>query len=459
MNLSLTAYTCEFKKNLSLAFPVILGSLGHVFVQLVDNIMVGQLGTTELAAVSLGNSFVFIGISLGIGFSMAITPLVAEADGSSNTKRVSDIFSHGLFLCTCLGIILFLGTFFSRDLMFSMGQPKNVVVLAFPYLNWVSFSLIPLISFQAYKQFSDGLSFTRPAMYATLFSNVLNIFLNFGLIFGNFGFPQLGVEGAAIGTLISRFGMLIFMMIYIKYHKSYSIYTLVFQLKNIRLFLIKKILKLGLPSALQMFFEVSFFVCGVWLAGLLGANSQAANQIALNLSAMTFMIAMGLGAVAMIRVGNQLGKQNFVDLKRIAFSIFLLVIIFDIIFCSIFLIFNKELPWMYFENKGALTSIDTFDVVSIASSLLVVSGFFQIADGLQAAVLGALRGLQDVNIPTTFTLISYWLIGLPVSYYMAIHTDWGAIGVWIGLLVGLSCSSILLFLRFQYLTNKLIKTN
>ena len=451
-------YTKEFKKNLSIAFPVILGLLGHTVVQLIDNIMVGQLGTTELASVSLGNSFVFIAMSLGIGFSTALTPLVAQADGSSDLKRVAEVFIHGVFLCIFLGVILFLGVYLSRTQMFYMGQPKEVVLLAFPYLNWVAASLVPLIIFQAFKQFSDGLSLTRPAMYATLFANVINIILNYLLIFGHFGFPKMGVEGAAIGTFIARVMMLIYIMFYIKYHKQFKKYKLSLNFHQIKIFLIKKILKLGLPSSLQMFFEVAFFVVAVWMSGILGTNAQAANQIALNLSSMTFMVAMGLSATAMIRVGNQFGKKDYKELKRIAFSIFFLIVIIDIFFCAFYLIFSNDLPWIYLEDKGTLTSSDTLEVIKIAASLLVVSGFFQMTDGLQVVVLGALRGLQDVNVPTTLIFISYWIVGFPVSYYLSYYTALGATGIWIGLLTGLSCSAILLFLRFQHQTNKLILT-
>lgn len=449
-------YTQEFRKNLSLAFPVILGLLGHTVVQLIDNIMVGQLGTAELASVSLGSSFVFIAMSLGIGFSTALTPLVAQADGRSDTKRVGELFIHGLFLCIFLGVILFLGVYSLRNQMFHMGQPQEVVFLAFPYLNWVAGSLIPLVIFQAFRQFSDGLSLTRPAMYATLFGNGINVILNYLLIFGHFGFPKLGVEGAAIGTFISRLLMLFFIVLYVKNHKQYQKYKLSLNFDQIKLFLVQKILKLGFPSALQMFFEVAFFVVAVWMSGILGTNSQAANQIALNLTSMTFMVAMGLSATAMIRVGNQYGKKDFKELKRIAFSIFFLIIIIDVFFCAFYLIFSNDLPWIYLENKGVLTSPDTLEVIAIAASLLVVSGFFQITDGLQVVVLGALRGLQDVNIPTTLIFISYWIIGFPVSYYLAFYTPLEATGIWIGLLTGLSCSAVLLFLRFQYQTNKLI---
>ena len=457
--IKLYQYTKEFRYNLSLSFPVILGLLGHTIVQLVDNIMVGQLGTTELAAVSLGNSFVFIAMSLGIGFSTALTPLVAKADGEKDRTMAQRVLSHGVVLCTILGVSLFLLVFSARKLMYHMGQPPEVVSLAFPYLKWVAASLIPLIIFQAYKQFTDGLSRTRPAMYATVFSNLVNITLNYLLIFGYGGFPAMGVEGAAIGTMIARSTAVVFILFYIQFHAMFEGYSLKIGWKNLRLGLFKKILSLGLPSALQMFFEVAFFTMAIWMSGILGKNAQAANQIALNLSAMTFMFAMGLGVVAMIRVGNQLGMKAYTDLRRIAISLFLLIGLFDVVFCAIYLNFNEYLPWIYLEYHGDNTPADTLEVVAIAASLLLVSGFFQITDGLQAVILGALRGIQDVNVPTALTFISYMMVGLPVSYYLGLHTELKAMGIWIGLLTGLSCSALLLFLRFNQQTKKLLNQN
>ena len=207
----LTSYTKEFKYNLKLATPVILGMLGHTFVSLVDNIMVGQLGSAELAAVSLGNSFVFIAMSLGIGFSTAITPLIAEADFGKDFKKGKSTFKHGLFLCTVLSVALFGLILLAKPLMYLMKQPEEVVALAIPYLDLVAFSLVPLIIFQGFKQFSDGLSMTKYPMYATILANIVNVVLNYLLIFGKFGFPEMGIVGAAVGTLASRFIMLSFL--------------------------------------------------------------------------------------------------------------------------------------------------------------------------------------------------------------------------------------------------------
>lgn len=452
---SFLGYTQEFSYNLKLAFPVIIGLLGHTFVQLVDNIMVGQLGTAPLAAVSLGNSFFFVAMSLGIGFSTAITPLIAEADGAKDVSKGSKIFTHGLILCCGLGLLLSLGVLLSKPLLFDMGQPEAVVVLAYPYLQWVGISLIPLIFFQGFKQFSEGLSHTRPAMYATLLGNIINIILNYFLIFGYWIFPKMGVEGAAIGSLVARCSMLLYLALYIRLSTKFKEYVNKISFRNLQIKLFKGIIKLGFPSALQMFFEVLFFTAAIWLSGILGKNTQAANQIALNLSSMTFMFAMGLGVTAMIRVGNQKGRKDSIRLREVANSIFLLIFLFDVFFCLLFLSLNEILPWIYLDSSNTFELKDSLEVVKIASTLLIISAFFQLSDGLQAVVLGALRGLQDVNIPAGITFFAYGLIGFPIAYFLGIYTTLEATGIWIGLLSGLTASAILLFLRFRYLSTKL----
>ena len=455
--LNISQYTSEFKYNWKLAAPVMLGMLGHTFVSFVDNIMVGQIGTAELAAVSLGNSFMFIAMSIGIGFSTAITPLIAEADSSDNLKQARSTYKNGLFLCTALGIMLFLGIYFSKSVMYLMKQPKEVVELAIPYLDLVAFSLIPMIIFQAIKQFSDGMSMTKYPMYATLLSNIINIILNYLLIFGKFGFPEMGIVGAAYGTLISRIVMVVYLWVLLRYKKRSKRIV-----RNIKFFvldflMIKRIINLGSLSAMQMLFEVAIFTAAIWLSGLLGKNPQAANQIALNLSSMAFMVAMGLSVASMIRVGNQKGLKNYKELRRIAFSLFLLGVLLAIFFALLFFIFHKSLPNIYVDLSDASNYADNMEVISIASKLLIAAAFFQISDSLQVVVLGALRGLQDVKIPTILTFISYWVVGFPVSYFLGKEEMYGSFGIWLGLLAGLTTASILLFIRFNSLTLKLIK--
>ena len=430
--------------------------LGHTFVQFIDNVMVGQLGTAELAAISLGNSFIFIAMSVGIGFSTAITPLVAEGDAAKHPEEVKSIFYHGLLWCLGLGLALFLSVYLSQNLMFFMGQPEEVVELAFPYLKWVALSLFPLIVFQAFKQFADGMSLTRYSMYATVLANVVNVLVNYVLIFGKWGFPAWGVTGAAIGTLISRLVMLFTLIVLIRYHKHLSYYMKgIWQMAYSKIQM-RKLFRLGFPSALQMLFEVAFFTSAIWVCGLIGKNEQAANQIALNISSMTFMVAMGLSVAAMVRVGNQKGLGAFVDLRRIAKSVFLLTLLIDIVFAVIFIFAKDAFPWLYLESS---TAADVVEVASIASSLFLVAAFFQIFDGAQVVALGALRGLQDVIVPTWICFASYGLIGFTMMVYLGLYTPLGAFGVWIGLLSGLVASSLLLYLRFLYQTNKLIRIN
>ena len=454
--MNFTTYTKEFQYNLKLAYPVILGMVGHTLVGLIDDIMVGKIGTAELAAVSLGNSFLFIAMSLGIGFSTAITPLVAEADGEGNIAKGKAAFKHGLFLCTLLGLSLFGVILLLKPLMYHMKQPPEVVELAIPYLEIVAFSLIPMIMFQAFKHFSDGLSQTKYAMWATLLANVINIMLNYILIYGKLGFPKLGIVGAAIGTLISRIVMLLFIWLLLKSKKKFQPYVTQLNFAIIQKSVVNKIISLGVPSALQMFFEVAIFTAGIWLSGVLGSNAQAANQIALKLSSLTFMVGMGLSVAAMIRVGNQKGLQNFKELRRVAFSIFLLTIFIEIIFASIFVAFHNIFPDLFVNYNNIADLSNTIEVVKIASTLLLIAAVFQISDGAQVVVLGALRGLQDVKIPTVLIFISYWVVGFPISYYLGLHTDFKSSGVWLGLLAGLSVASILLFVRFNYITKKLI---
>lgn len=432
--------------------------LGHTFVSFVDNIMVGQLGTAELAAVSLGNSFMFIAMSLGIGFSTAITPLIAEADASDNLDQARSTFKNGLILCTTLGVLLFFMVFFSKPLMYLMQQPEEVVALAIPYLDLVAASLIPLVIFQAFKQFSDGMSMTKYPMYATLLANIVNVTLNYIFIFGKFGMPALGIVGAAYGTLASRLIMVIYLYWLLK--RNQRSFRIMSDLKIfiLDILMIRKIINLGSLTAMQMFFEVAIFTAAIWLSGLLGKNPQAANQIALNLSSMTFMVAMGLSVASMIRVGNQKGLQNYAELRRIAFSIFLLALLFATLFALFFFIFHKSLPKLYVDQNDALNYADNMEVIAIAGQLLIASAFFQLSDSLQVVVLGALRGLQDVKVPTLLTFISYWVIGFPISYFLGDENVLGSFGIWIGLLAGLTTASILLFIRFNRLSLRLIKS-
>ena len=453
MNL-LQEYTKEFSYNLKLAYPVIIGMIGHTLVGFVDNAMVGQLGTSELAAISLGNSFVFLAMAFGIGFSTAITPLIAESDAKKNKSNTKSILSNGILVCVFLGAVLTIIVLIAKPIIYYMGQSEEVVNLAYPYITLVAISLFPLIIFQSFKQFSDGLSFTKIAMISTVIANLINVVINYILIYGKFGFPKLELVGAGIGTLISRFIMVLIIIYLIKSNPKINQYLdNLFSLKYSSI-ITKKIINLGYPSALQMMFEVGFFISGIWVCGIIGINYQAANQIALNLSSLTFMVALGLSVAATIRIGNQKGLNDYKNLKRIAISIFLITILIELIFALIFIIFSDLLPWLYLENNN---NFDVLETVSLASKLLIIVALFQIFDGIQIVAQGALRGIQDVKIPSMICFLSYIIFGVPIMIYLGLYTDLKATGVWIGFLIGLIIASILLSIRFFNKCNNEIK--
>jgi len=455
--MNLSVYFREFSKNIKLAYPVILGMVGHTFIAIVDNVMVGKLGAAELAAVSLGNSFVFVAMAFGIGFSTAITPIVAQNDARKDTLDVRDAFHHGLILCSGLGIVLFALVYLCKPIMKYMGQPQEVVELASPFVNIVAFSLIGVMVFQGYKQFADGMSKTKYSMYAIIVANIIHFLVNFCLIYGVWIFPRMGILGAAFGTLFSRVIMIVMMHIMLKGDNDLGKYFIGFSIKNLQKKLVKKIFDIGIPSSLVMFFEILLFTSAVWLTGSLGKTSQAANQIALSMASMTFMFASGLSVTAMIRVGNQKGLENFSYLRTVGRSILLLTLFLQITFALLFIVLHKVLPHIFLEMKNPAKLMENTEVIGIASKLLIIAALFQVSDGIQSVILGALKGLQDVKIPAIITFVSYWIIGFPISYYLGLKTTLGAVGVWIGLFLGLTFAAIFLMIRFEKRTKKLIQ--
>ncbi|ARN77912.1 MATE family efflux transporter [Nonlabens spongiae] len=441
----LSDYTRELPTNVKLAYPIVLGQIAHLIVALADNIMVGKLGAAQLAAVSLGNTLVFVAMSIGIGFSFAITPLVAETHSNGTLDKTRSYLDNGFLLCVVLGMILSGLLFLAEPILHHMDQPPEVVKLAIPYMRWVALSLIPLMLFQGLKQFSDGLSITTIPMYAAIGANAVNVLLNYFLIYGKWGFPRLEVEGAAIGTLASR--VLMFLFIYLTLSRKRELKKFFDKSIKFSKRSVLKLLNIGFPTAMQMFFEVSLFTAAIILSGKLGTEYQAANQIALNLSAITFMFGVGLSVVATIRVSNQVGLKNYIDLKRIARSIFLMTLVLEILFATLFVLLNDLLPLLYIKEVS---------VIQLAASALLIAALFQISDGFQVVILGALRGLQDVWVPSMICMVSYGLLGLPVSYYLGLKTDLALSGIWIGLCAGLTASSVMMYLRYRYLlSNKL----
>lgn len=443
-------YGKEFRKNIKIAYPVMLGQLGQVTVGLVDNLMIGRLGASNLAAVSAANSIFFIILIFGIGLSTAITPLVAHADGQKDSRKIAKIFSHGLILNTMLSVVMYIVVTFGMPLLYKLNQPKEVIDLAIPYLKIITISFIPLMMYQSVKQYSEGLSFTKPAMYATLIGNIVNIVVNYILIFGKFGAPKMGLVGAGIGTLVSRVVMLILMYLFVSKKRAFKETMQYFSLRNIERSIFERLAKIGVPTGLQMVFEVGAFAAAVFIAGLISTEAIAANQIAQSMISVSYMLATGFGTAATVRVGNQMGLKDYVSLRRVGMSNMLMVTLMMMAFGVIFVSASEFLPSLY---------IDDAEVIKITASLLGIAALFQLSDGIQVVGLGALRGLQDVKVPTYITFIAYWVIALPLSFILAIKMDFGTKGIWMGLGIGLTFSAVFNFMRFSKITNGLIRSN
>lgn len=452
----LQQYTKEFRQNFKIAVPVMFGYLGHVLVGLMDNVFVGQLDPLNLAAVSLANSSIFFIMSFGIGFSYAITPLVSEAVGANKHSRLKKVLFNGIFLNLILGVLMVFLSFGIPNVLYLAQQPPEVIKLAVPYIRIVGISLLFVMLFQSLKQFSDGMSLTTYPMIAGLITNIINIILSYAMVFGKLGFPAMGIYGAAYGTLIARFLSFLSLWFFLRYLSATKEFV-----KNLGWYLtaksiIRKILYLGIPSGFQGIFEMGIFSATVWLAGTLGAIHQAANQIALQTASMTFMVFVGFGVAATVRVGNQKGRHDFKEMKRIATSVFLQTFLFELFFTIVIIAFRHQIPYIYLNDDYANPEkiAEAKAIYHLAVKLLIIVGIFQISDGFQVVFQGALRGLQDVIYPFFITLIAYWLIGFSVSYYLS--KIYGVTGIWLGLLTGLTTAALMLFFRFRYLTKKLV---
>lgn len=423
-----------------------LSQLGHVMMGVVDSVMVGHVGAVPLAASSLANVAFNVILLFGIGVSYAITPLVASAHGEGNAARISDVLKHGLIINLVNSFILVALVFAAKNILYHIDQPEDVVKEAIPYLGIITFSIIPTLIFQTFRQFTEGLSQTRIAMMAVIGSNIIHIPLNYIFIFGRLGLPAMGLEGAGWATLISRAAMAMGIVLYVYFSKNFVNYRSGFSFGKYSKSLLNKMLHIGLPAGVQFIFEVAAFDFSAVMMGWLGTKTLAAHQIAINLATISYMTTSGLAAAATIRVSNELGKKDFTTLRTVAFTLLWLAISIMFLWGLIFIIGKNFLPQLY---------VSDLEVITIASPLLIIAGFFQLSDGIQVVCLGALRGLHDVKVPSLFIFIAYWIIGLPLGYWLAFKMNWNATGVWMGLLIGLTLTATAMVWRFHLLSKKL----
>ncbi len=441
-------YTEQYKRNLTLAWPVMVGSLGHVMVGVADSVMVGHyLGAIPLAAVALANSVFHIPFVFAIGVAFGLTPLVANADGEGNVTKASSLWKNAFYVNLLFGVLITLLMIGLKPILGMMDQDPEVVELAWPFFSIISLSMIPFLLFLNLKQFAEGLSDTLAATRLSLGANVLNVVLNYALIKGVWGFPEMGLNGAAVATLISRFAMFFGLWLYVRFNHKFVKYWEARKTATLHWAEIKGILGIGVPSGLQYVFEVGAFAICAILIGAIGALPQAAHQVAISLASISYMAASGLSAAASIRVANQLGKRDYETLKLAAVTLFRMVVMFMGVTGIIFISGRFFLPSLFTDDPT---------VIAIAAQLLIITTLFQISDGVQVVAQGALRGMNDTRTPTLLTFIAYWVISLPLAYVLGFYTSLGVVGIWIGLAAGLTANAILLYRRFMKKANALL---
>ncbi len=430
----------SFKATLKIAIPLILGNLTQVAYGLIDTAMIGRLGYQQLAAASLVANIVAIPLVIGMGLMIAITPLVAIANGEKNSQKSSHVLYNGWALSIIAGIILATTVHVLALYIQYMGQDPEVAKLAKNYLIIMGYSLLPMMIFLATKQFTDALQFTKTAMVLSIISLPINAFLCWVFIYGNLGMPALGINGAGLATLISRVLLAIAMIVVVLKHSLFIQYIhLRKQAWQIKFSTIRDMLKIGIPSSLQYCMEAGAFSVSGIMVGWLGAVQQASHQVALNCASTTFMASLGLSMAGSIRVSDAYGRGNTSLIAVIGKTTAIGGLLYGSFSGLLLISFGKYLPYIFTNNA---------EVVAVSTMLLFYAAVFQISDATQAIGVGLCRGIKDVVRPTMYVAIAYWVIGIPVGYILAFRYKMGAAGIWIGLVVGLSVSSVLLNYRF-----------
>jgi len=430
----------EISTTLLIAIPLIIGNLTQVAYSIIDTAMIGALGYKELAAASLVGNLVSIPQIMGMGLMMAITPLIAIANAQNQQQKAAHILYNGWVLSIIAGILLAVAVHIIANFLTNMGQDAEVANLAKNYLIIMGYSLIPMMLFIASKHFSDGLQFTKTAMILSVLSLPLNAFLCWLFIYGHWGITALGINGAGIATLVTRFLLAVAMMAVLFNHKIFNRFMVH---KKQQWYLstktCKEILRLGIPGSLQYCMEAGAFSLSGIMVGWLGAVQQAAHQVALNCASASFMVALGFSLAGSIRVSEAFGKKNINHLFIIGKSTVAGGLIFGAVAAVLLIATANHLPYIF--------SSDIL-VIKSASILLLFAAIFQVSDATQAIGVGLCRGVKDVVYPTIYIAIAYWLIGIPTGYILAFNYQMGAAGIWIGLVAGLTISSLLLNNRF-----------
>lgn len=439
----------ELSRTLKLAWPIVIGQLSHIALGVIDSVMVGDLGADQLAAVSVSVGLFSILMVFGIGVSFAISPLTAIANGEGDHHKAEAILKNSFYMALALGSALALLMILLAPVLHLLNQPEAVTELSIPYLRILGLSMLPVMIYQVFRQFSEGLEIMYPALIIGLLMIPINVLGNWLLIFGNWGLPAMGLEGAGWATTITRFLAAAAMMSFVLYNRRFKVYEpLKLGLYSLQKAVMTRILKLGIPGGVQYIFETSAFAFAAVMIGWLGSKPLAAHQIAINLASISFMVAIGLSSASAIRIGHAQGKNDFVLARKIGKDSFWLSGAFMGLCGVVFILGRFYFPSLYINDP---------EVIDLAAKLLLIAAAFQIVDGIQAVGVGLLRGMEDVKRPTLYVMIAYWVIALPLGGLLAFPLQFGVMGVWVALALGLMASAIMLSYRFFRLVGQKIR--
>ena len=450
LNVLKKSYKLHFKATLSLGLPLIGSHLMQMVPGLTDTIMLGWYGVDELAASVLAHSLFFIILIVGSGFAITVMPMVASAAAIDDKTSVRRSVRMGLWISIIYSIFFIPILLFSENLFLILGQEEHLAKSAQTYLRIAGWSIVPGLLIMVLKSFFSALERPNVVLLSLIIGGMVNIILNYTLIFGNFGMPELGLTGAAIATLVTTILSILILLYFCLFKDEYSSYLIFNNIWRLDIEAFKEVFKLGLPVGITMLAESGLFSATAVMMGWLGTNALAAHGIAIQISGITFMVYLGLANAGTVRVGRAVGRMDNSGLKLASISVIILTIGAVLIVAFTFLSVPKPLLMLFLSPSH----VDTPSIILIGVPLLAIAAIFQIADGLQVVVLGLLRGLKDTAIPMVITTICYWGVGIPCSYLFGFVFNWGGNGIWFGLVIGLTLASAFLSSRYINIIKK-----
>ena len=450
LNVLKKSYKSHFKATLSLGLPLIGSHLMQMVPSLTDTIMLGWYGVDELAASVLAHSLFFIILIVGSGFAITVMPMVASAAAIDDKTSVRRSVRMGLWISIIYSIFFIPILLFSENLFLILGQEEHLAKSAQTYLRIAGWSIVPGLLIMVLKSFFSALERPNVVLLSLIIGGMVNIILNYTLIFGNFGMPELGLTGAAIATLVTTILSILILLYFCLFKDEYSSYLIFNNIWRLDIEAFKEVFKLGLPVGITMLAESGLFSATAVMMGWLGTNALAAHGIAIQISGITFMVYLGLANAGTVRVGRAVGRMDNSGLKLASISVIILTIGAVLIVAFTFLSVPKPLLMLFLSPSH----VDTPSIILIGVPLLAIAAIFQIADGLQVVVLGLLRGLKDTAIPMVITTICYWGVGIPCSYLFGFVFNWGGKGIWFGLVIGLTLASAFLSSRYINIIKK-----